>query len=72
MPKCAVVVICYGYWLWSLFVASSVDIKKNHLEKSVAPTPQNTPINPAPITSTYRPNVDTISEDMETITTPGL
>ncbi|ORY97278.1 hypothetical protein BCR43DRAFT_489512 [Syncephalastrum racemosum] len=52
--------------------ASSVDIKNNKLEQSTAPTPQNTPINPAPITSNYRPNVSTISEDMETVTTPGV
>ncbi|KAI7847817.1 hypothetical protein BDC45DRAFT_610745 [Circinella umbellata] len=51
--------------------SNNVDIKNTQLEQSLAPTPQNTPINPAPITSTYRPNVTTISEDMETITTPG-
>ncbi|KAI9496849.1 hypothetical protein BDB00DRAFT_757610, partial [Zychaea mexicana] len=48
-----------------------VDIKNSKSEQSTAPTPQNTPINPAPITSTYRPNISSISEDMETITTPG-
>ncbi|KAI7868255.1 hypothetical protein BDF14DRAFT_1794530 [Spinellus fusiger] len=50
--------------------ASGVEIK-NKLEPFTAPTPQNTPINPAPITSNYRPTITTISEDMETITTPG-
>ncbi|OAD72762.1 hypothetical protein PHYBLDRAFT_89747, partial [Phycomyces blakesleeanus NRRL 1555(-)] len=44
---------------------------KNKLGSFTAPTPQNTPINPAPIASNYRPTVTTISEDMETITTPG-
>ncbi|CEI89257.1 Putative Nucleosome assembly protein 1-like 1 [Rhizopus microsporus] len=47
---------------------SGVDIK-NKAGSSTAPTPQNTPINPAPITSTYRPSMNAISEDMETITT---
>lgn len=48
-----------------------VDIK-NKTGSSTAPTPQNTPINPAPITSTYRPSMNAISEDMETITTKGI
>ncbi|CDS09353.1 hypothetical protein LRAMOSA10713 [Lichtheimia ramosa] len=50
--------------------SSNLDIK-NKKDPSTAPTPQNTPINPAPITSSYKPNITTISEDMETITTPG-
>lgn len=41
-------------------VASNLDIKK---PEQTAPTPQNTPINPAPITSTYRPNISSIAED---------
>ncbi|KAI8073207.1 hypothetical protein BC940DRAFT_290793 [Gongronella butleri] len=41
--------------------SSGVDIKK--LDKFSAPTPQNTPSNPAPITSSYRPVIDTIAED---------
>ncbi|KAI8367587.1 uncharacterized protein BYT42DRAFT_504411, partial [Radiomyces spectabilis] len=49
-----------------------VEIKNKKLEQFTAPTPQNTPINPAPITSSYRPTVNTISEDMETITTKGI
>ncbi|GAA5815616.1 hypothetical protein MFLAVUS_009128 [Mucor flavus] len=44
--------------------ASGVDIK-NKSGNLTAPTPQNTPINPAPITSTYRPSIPAISEDME-------
>ncbi|KAJ8653863.1 hypothetical protein O0I10_010430 [Lichtheimia ornata] len=40
--------------------ASNLDIKK---PEQTAPTPQNTPINPAPITSTYRPNISSIAED---------
>lgn len=51
-------------------VASGVDIK-NKNGNLTAPTPQNTPINPAPITSSYRPSIPAISEDMETITTQG-
>ncbi|KAI8993147.1 nucleosome assembly protein-domain-containing protein [Pilobolus umbonatus] len=43
--------------------ASGVDIK--HKNKITAPTPQNTPINPAPMTSTYKPSIAAISEDME-------
>ncbi|KAI8087789.1 uncharacterized protein B0P05DRAFT_585003 [Gilbertella persicaria] len=50
--------------------ASGVDIK-NKNGNLTAPTPQNTPINPAPITSTYRPSVPAISEDMETINVKG-
>ncbi|KAI8382927.1 nucleosome assembly protein-domain-containing protein [Blakeslea trispora] len=50
--------------------ASGVDIK-NKNGSFTAPTPQNTPINPAPITSTYRPTVAAISEDMETINAQG-
>ncbi|KAI9024440.1 hypothetical protein CLU79DRAFT_747188 [Phycomyces nitens] len=46
--------------------ASNVDIKNKKLGKFTAPTPQNTPINPAPMTSTFRPTVTTISEN-ETI-----
>ncbi|KAI8331061.1 hypothetical protein BC941DRAFT_517837 [Chlamydoabsidia padenii] len=52
--------------------SSGVDIKNKKLESFSAPTPQNTPSNPAPITSDYRPTVTTISEDMETVTTPGV
>ncbi|KAL0075046.1 nucleosome assembly protein-domain-containing protein [Phycomyces blakesleeanus] len=48
--------------------ASNVDIKNKKLGKFTAPTPQNTPINPAPMTSTFRPTVTTISEN-ETINT---
>ncbi|KAL7309098.1 histone chaperone [Mucor circinelloides] len=50
--------------------SSGVDIK-NKNGNLTAPTPQNTPINPAPITSSYRPSIPAISEDMETITTKG-
>ncbi|KAI9349339.1 nucleosome assembly protein-domain-containing protein [Pilaira anomala] len=50
--------------------ASGVDIK-NKNGNLTAPTPQNTPINPAPITSTYRPSIPAISEDMETNITKG-
>jgi nucleosome assembly protein 1-like 1 len=39
-----------------------LDIKNKN---PAAPTPQNTPINPAPITSTYRPSIPAISEDSE-------
>ncbi|CAO3594329.1 unnamed protein product [Absidia cylindrospora] len=52
--------------------SAGVDIKNKKLESFSAPTPQNTPSNPAPITSDYRPTVTTISEDMETVTTPGV
>ncbi|KAH8555373.1 hypothetical protein BGW37DRAFT_476889 [Umbelopsis sp. PMI_123] len=48
---------------------SGVEIKNKKLEQFTAPTPQNTPSNPAPITSTYRPTVESISEDMESINT---
>lgn len=51
-------------------IASGVDIK-NKGGNLTAPTPQNTPINPAPITSSYRPSIPAISEDMETINTTG-
>ncbi|KAI8332921.1 hypothetical protein BC941DRAFT_435781 [Chlamydoabsidia padenii] len=51
--------------------SSGVDIKNKKSDSFSAPTPQNTPSNPAPITSNYRPTVTTISEDMETVTTPG-
>lgn len=47
-------------------VASGVDIK-NKSGNLTAPTPQNTPINPAPITSTFRPTIGAISEDTEGI-----
>lgn len=47
------------------WVASGVDIK-NKNGNLTAPTPQNTPINPAPITSSYRPSIPAISEDSET------
>lgn len=36
-----------------------------------APTPQNTPINAAPISSQSIPTVPSISEEIETISTPG-
>ncbi|KAG2176298.1 hypothetical protein INT43_005532 [Umbelopsis isabellina] len=49
--------------------SAGVEIKNKKLEQFTAPTPQNTPSNPAPITSTYRPTVESISEDMETINT---
>lgn len=45
-----------------------VDIKN---KKATAPTPQNTPINTAPINSQFNPTIPAISEEMETITTPG-
>lgn len=51
-------------------LASGVDIK-NKGGNLTAPTPQNTPINPAPITSSYRPSIPAISEDMETINAAG-
>ncbi|KAG0166619.1 hypothetical protein DFQ28_003032 [Apophysomyces sp. BC1034] len=51
--------------------ASGVEIKNKNLESFTAPTPQNTPINPAPITANYQPTISSISEDMETIKTPG-
>lgn len=47
-----------------------VDIK-NKGSNITAPTPQNTPISPAPITSSYNLSMNTISEDIETITTAG-
>ncbi|KAI7906540.1 uncharacterized protein BX663DRAFT_496805 [Cokeromyces recurvatus] len=50
--------------------SSGVDIK-NKNGSFTAPTPQNTPINPAPITSNYRPSIPAISEDAETINTKG-
>ncbi|KAI8984456.1 hypothetical protein BDF20DRAFT_905355 [Mycotypha africana] len=43
---------------------TGVDIK-NKSGSLTAPTPQNTPINPAPITSSYRPTISSISEDAE-------
>ncbi|KAI8968999.1 hypothetical protein BDF20DRAFT_907825 [Mycotypha africana] len=46
-----------------------VDIKN---KKTTAPTPQNTPINTAPISSPFNPSIAAISEEMETITTPGV
>ncbi|KAI8065590.1 hypothetical protein BC940DRAFT_303775 [Gongronella butleri] len=42
--------------------AGNLDIKNT---TSSAPTPQNTPINAAPITTAYRPNFASISEAME-------
>ncbi|RUS23034.1 hypothetical protein BC937DRAFT_93077 [Endogone sp. FLAS-F59071] len=59
---------------------AGVDIKTKskllspHQGSFQAPTPQNTPSSPAPITSTYRPTIATISEKMEkmeTIVTKG-
>ncbi|KAI9262746.1 hypothetical protein BY458DRAFT_458694 [Sporodiniella umbellata] len=48
----------------------AVEIKN---KKVTAPTPQNTPINAAPINSQAIPAVASISEEeMETITTPGV
>ncbi|CEP17125.1 hypothetical protein [Parasitella parasitica] len=46
----------------------AVDIKN---KKATAPTPQNTPINTAPINSHFNPSISAITEEMETITTPG-
>lgn len=54
-----------------VITASGVEIK-NKNGNLTAPTPQNTPINPAPITSSYRPSIPAISEDMESITTQGM
>lgn len=45
-----------------------VDIKN---KKFTAPTPQNTPINTAPINSQFNPSIPAITEEMETITTSG-
>lgn len=45
------------------FLAASVDINKKQNKSFTAPTPQNTPINPAPITSEYRPSISSISEE---------
>jgi len=45
-----------------------VDIKN---KKATAPTPQNTPINTAPINSHFNPSIPAITEEMETITTSG-
>ncbi|KAG0739076.1 hypothetical protein G6F57_005751 [Rhizopus arrhizus] len=45
---------------------SGVDIKNKGGNNLTAPTPQNTPINPAPITSTHNPTMDTISENTDT------
>ncbi|KAI9484407.1 hypothetical protein BDB00DRAFT_792884 [Zychaea mexicana] len=45
--------------------ASRLDINSSRKQELSAPTPQNTPINPAPITSNYRPSVSSISEDTE-------
>lgn len=45
-----------------------VEIKN---KKVIAPTPQNTPINTAPISSQSIPAVPSISEEIETISTPG-
>ncbi|CEP16221.1 hypothetical protein [Parasitella parasitica] len=50
--------------------SSGVDIK-NKNGNFTAPTPQNTPINTAPITSTYRPSFPHIAEASETNTTEG-
>lgn len=44
-------------------IAASVDINKKQSKSFTAPTPQNTPINPAPITSEYRPSISSISEE---------
>ncbi|KAG1574364.1 hypothetical protein G6F50_002034 [Rhizopus delemar] len=41
-------------------------------KKVIAPTPQNTPINTAPISSQSIPAVPSISEEIETISTPGV
>ncbi|KAG0267123.1 hypothetical protein DFQ27_009143 [Actinomortierella ambigua] len=49
--------------------SANVDIKKKQQQQ--APTPQNTPIFSAPISSSVRPTVADIEEDMETIQTPG-
>ncbi|KAG1111986.1 hypothetical protein G6F42_014870 [Rhizopus arrhizus] len=46
----------------------AVDIKN---KKATAPTPQNTPINTAPINSHFNPSIPAITEEMETITTSG-
>ncbi|KAG1550401.1 hypothetical protein G6F49_009307 [Rhizopus delemar] len=46
-------------------------IKKIY-KKVIAPTPQNTPINTAPISSQSIPAVPSISEEIETISTPGV
>ena len=46
-----------------------VEIKN---KKVTAPTPQNTPINAAPISSQSIPTVPSISEEIETISTPGI
>ncbi|CDH53143.1 nucleosome assembly protein [Lichtheimia corymbifera JMRC:FSU:9682] len=43
--------------------SASVDINKKQSKSFTAPTPQNTPINPAPITSEYRPSISSISEE---------
>ncbi|CAO3620135.1 unnamed protein product [Mucor hiemalis] len=47
----------------------AVDIKN---KKVTAPTPQNTPINTAPINSHFNPSIPAITEEMETITTSGV
>ncbi|ORE04311.1 NAP-domain-containing protein [Rhizopus microsporus var. microsporus] len=47
----------------------AVEIKN---KKVTAPTPQNTPINAAPISSQSIPTVPSISEEIETISTPGV
>ncbi|KAI8335310.1 nucleosome assembly protein-domain-containing protein [Chlamydoabsidia padenii] len=44
-------------------VIANLDIKNNTYS---APTPQNTPVNAAPITSSYQPTFNSISETMET------
>jgi len=46
----------------------AVDIKN---KKLTAPTPQNTPINTAPINTQFNPSIPAITEEMETITTTG-
>ncbi|KAI8086832.1 nucleosome assembly protein-domain-containing protein [Gilbertella persicaria] len=46
----------------------AVDIKN---KQTTAPTPQNTPINTASINSQFNPSIPAITEEMETITTPG-
>ncbi|GAA5803122.1 hypothetical protein EDC94DRAFT_560063 [Helicostylum pulchrum] len=46
----------------------AVDIRN---KKFTAPTPQNTPINTAPINSQFNPSIPAITEEMETITTSG-
>ncbi|KAG2219392.1 hypothetical protein INT45_010968 [Circinella minor] len=48
---------------------SRLDINSGRKQELTAPTPQNTPINPAPITSNYRPSISSISEDTITATT---